>query len=168
MTDQFGQMLRGEDLSAIAALSRADVEAYLRRLVSELADGAEPLNADRLVSLGNTLELAGWAAVDRTLTSCLAERPTERAVDVVSLILTGLWRSSIDPAALNTLAEAIRTVGRERLGPDAAYSLRTALDSARRAAEAAGDSTTAARAASLRDNDPGEWSLVDQDDRERQ
>jgi hypothetical protein len=124
------RLLDRHDVATIATLPRAAVEHYLERLVGELADDPWDLDADRLVSTGNTLHLAGHARADGALAAALARRPSERTLDAVSLLLAGLWKSGADPRALATLTEVAGALG--KLGPDAARSYRTALDTASR------------------------------------
>ena len=111
MTDEeFERLLDARDVPAIAALPRDEVEAYLERLVQRRAIDHEKANADRLIWMGHILHRAGWARADRALTAILAAAPTEGTLDIVCLILVGLWRSGADPDALRTLGRIERTV----------------------------------------------------------
>ena len=97
------RLIDAHDVEAIAALPAYEIEGFLRHYLRDVADTGRDFDADRLVSLGNTLQLAGWARADRALVDELARRPTEQALDAVCVILMGLWNGPADPAALATL-----------------------------------------------------------------
>jgi len=152
MTDEeIERLLDARDVPAIAALAREEVEAYLERLVQRRAIDHEKADADRLIRTGYLLHQAGWARADRALTAILAAAPTEGTLDIVCLILTGLWRSGADPDALRTLGRIERTVAADGLGPDATVAYRNAVEVAQHVATTRGDhSVTALASAQLR------------------
>jgi hypothetical protein len=140
------RLIDDHDVDGLVQTAPAAVQRYLRNLLSELDDSAYPPDADRLLSLGNTLYLSGWARADRMLASLLSERLTEQRLDAVSLVLAGLWKAGRHPTpvsrdALETLVQARLSLG--DVGVDADHSYRVALDNARRAATTAGDAATA-------------------------
>jgi hypothetical protein len=123
------RLIDAHDLDAIAALPASEIEGYLTDLVREVAETGRDFDADRLVSLGNTLQLAGWARADRALVDALARWPTERALDAVSVILMGLWNGPADPAALAKLMAVEREL--KPTDPAALHSFRVAVGKAR-------------------------------------
>jgi hypothetical protein len=140
-------LVKAPDVPAIAALPREEVDTYLERLVRRHAADHEKANADRLTRLGFILHRAGWARADRTLAAILTAAPTEGTLDIVCLILTGLWQSGADPDALRTLGQIERSVAADGLGPDATVSYRNAVEVALHVARTTGDDATAVLAA---------------------
>jgi hypothetical protein len=128
--DDLRRLLDAHDLPAIAALPAYEIEGFLRGFVREVAEAGRDYDVDRLVSLGNTLQLAGWGRADLALVGELARRPTERALDAVCMILMGLWNGPADPAALETLIAVNREL--EPADPDAVHSFRVAVEKGRR------------------------------------
>jgi hypothetical protein len=139
-------LVKAPDVPGIAALPRAEVDAYLERVVRRHAPDHETANADRLTRLGFLLDRAGWARADRTLAAILAAAPTEGTLDIVCLILTGLWQSGADPGALRTLGDVKQAIAADGLGADATVSYRNAVELALHVATTTGDEATAALA----------------------
>jgi hypothetical protein len=124
------RLVDAHDVEAIAALPADEIDGFLRDLVRDVAETGRDFDADRLVSLGNTLQLAGWSRADRALVTDLARRPSERALDAVCTILMGLWNGPADPAALDTLVAVERDLA--PADPAAAHAFRVALEKGRR------------------------------------
>jgi hypothetical protein len=103
----------------------------VRDLMRDAAGAGRAFDVDRLVSLGNTLQLTGWARADRAVVDELAQHPTERAFTAACQILMGLWNAPADPAALATLVEVERRL--EPTDPDGAHAFRVAVTKARKA-----------------------------------
>lgn len=124
------RLIDAYDVEAIAALPAYEIEGFLQGLVREVTETGRDFDADRLLSLGNTLQLAGWGRADRALVGELARRPTERALDAVCVILMGLWIGPADPAALETLVAVEREL--RPADPSAVHSFRVAVEKGRK------------------------------------
>jgi hypothetical protein len=144
--EEIERLFDARDVPAIAALPREEVEAYLERLVHRHATDHKKANADWLLLLGYILHRAGLARADGKLTAILAAAPTEGTLDIVCLILAGLWKSGADPDALRTLGRLERTIAADGLGRDTATAYRNAVEVARQVATKTGDDSTAALA----------------------
>jgi hypothetical protein len=124
------RLIDAHDVEAIAALPASEIDGLLRGIVRDVSETGRDFDADRLVSLGNTLQLAGWSRADRALVGELARRPTERALDAVGAILMGLWNGPADPEALATLVAVEREL--KPVDPSAVHSFRVAVEKGRK------------------------------------
>ncbi|GID90869.1 hypothetical protein ACFQFC_36995 [Amorphoplanes digitatis] len=127
---ELSRLIDAHDVEAIAALPAYEIDDFLREIVRAVAESGRDFDADRLVSLGNTLRLAGQGRADSALVAELSRRPTERALDAVCVILMGLWNGPADPVALETLMSVERQL--EPADPSAVHSYRVAVEKARR------------------------------------
>jgi hypothetical protein len=123
--DEMARLIDAHDVEAIAALPAYEIDGFVIGLVRRLAGEPVEPDGDRLISLGFQLQLAGWARTDRTLVAELDRRPTERVLDVVCLLLIGLWNRGADPAALRTLTEIERRL--QPSDPAAVHSFQGAV-----------------------------------------
>ena len=135
-------MIDENDLEAVAALDPATMAAYVVERLAKDERRYPLVDADRWVSLGVSLHLARQQRVDLAATAWLRERPTSERLDLVCLLLSGLWRSgraapAVHPAALREVVAA-----RAQVDPSPGTYL-IALDYAVAATQDDGDETAA-------------------------
>lgn len=135
---QVASLVFNRDLAGLAQLSQRDIDDYLVQLIQGLDNDPYDLDADRLVSLGNTLHLAGWPRADQALESVLAAQPTERRLDAICLILAGLWKTGrtnhpVNADTLDTLIRVHDTLIRQGISADTTRSYHMALKAAQSA-----------------------------------
>jgi hypothetical protein len=107
------ELLRA-DSNEIAALPGEQARALLIRILDAF-DRGELSNFDHLILLGIRLAAAGFNGLDLAAVEWASERPSEDRLDIVSMLLSGLWKhrkrgTRITPAALHglmTLHEAV-------------------------------------------------------------
>jgi hypothetical protein len=118
-----------EDFEALRQISAAEIGDFLLSRMSEMDAESAPPDADKLISLGITLDKAGHEAADRTVLECLSAKPSARRVDIVASFLSGLWQvpfrsTPVNPESIRLLLGA---VGRAVLDDDPAYMTVLAL-----------------------------------------
>jgi hypothetical protein len=119
--EHVARLLDEHDVDSLTRLSQQDVDDYLGWLIQRLDEDPCGPDADRMLSRGRLLHLAGWARADRTLGSLLLQRPTERRLDVVSLLLSQLWNDDranppVDTEVLETFIRCHAAVAAAGIG----------------------------------------------------